>query len=94
MYLAFISGFCKACIHYFYPFLPCSLIDTLGVWAIPATIIITYLIIAIEGIARNLEEPFGLTEDHLNLGAITESIRESVNEVLLGQKSNEESNSI
>ncbi|HHT9952159.1 TPA: bestrophin family protein [Legionella pneumophila] len=75
-------------------FLPCSLIDTLGVWAIPATIIITYLIIAIEGIARNLEEPFGLTEDHLNLGSITESIRESVNEVLLGQNSNEESNSI
>ncbi|KGP62465.1 hypothetical protein EP47_14455 [Legionella norrlandica] len=72
-------------------FLPCSLIDTLGIWAIPATIIITYLIIAIEGIARNLEEPFGLTEDHLNLSSITESIRESVNEVLLGLQSNQES---
>jgi ion channel-forming bestrophin family protein len=62
--------------------LPCSLVDNLGVWSIPATILISYLIIAVEGIARNLEEPFGLTEDHLNLKAITEGIENSVNEIL------------
>ncbi|KTD61738.1 bestrophin family protein [Legionella spiritensis] len=66
--------------------LPCSLVDALGVWMIPSTVLISYLIIAVEGIARNLEEPFGLTEDHLNLGAITECINASVNEILLSER--------
>lgn len=72
--------------HVFFLFIlviPWSLIPVLGVWSIPATILICYLIIAIEGIARNLEEPFGLTEDHLNLTAITNNIKVSVNEILL-----------
>jgi len=63
--------------------LPWSLIQLLGIWSIPATIIISYLIIAIEGIARNLEEPFGLTEDHINLSALTKNIKASVDEILL-----------
>ncbi len=65
--------------------LPYSLVESLGIWAIPATILISYLLTAIEGIARNLEEPFGLTEDHLHLNSFTKTIKTSVNQILLGE---------
>lgn len=62
--------------------MPVSMNDIIGIFAIPATIVITYFILALEGIARNLEEPFGVTEDHINLCQINESLSQSINEIL------------
>jgi putative membrane protein len=62
--------------------MPVSMNDVIGVYAIPVTIIITYFILALEGIARNLEKPFGVTEDHINLCEINENLSLSVNQIL------------
>lgn len=62
--------------------MPVSMNDIIGIFAIPVTIVITYFILALEGIARNLEEPFGITEDHIQLGQINENLSLSINEIL------------
>ena len=64
--------------------LPWGLVESFGVWAIPLTILISYIVIAGEAVARWVEEPFGRGEDHLDLESICEAIDLSVSEVLTG----------
>tara|TARA_Y100000588_G_C14238428_1_gene918295 strand:- start:1437 stop:1616 length:180 start_codon:yes stop_codon:yes gene_type:complete len=40
------------------------------------------LIISTEGIARDLEEPFGLTKDHLNIKELVNAIEICINQIL------------
>ena len=47
-----------------------------------------YFVIAGEGIAHYVEEPFGEQEDHLRLETICETIDRSVSEVLLAEHAN------
>jgi putative membrane protein len=62
--------------------LPWGLVESFGPWTIPLTILISYIVIAGEAVARWVEEPFGRGEDHLDLESICLAIDRSVSEVL------------
>jgi len=65
--------------------LPWGLPDAFGFWNVPLMVLIAYLVIGVEAIAHYVEEPFGDTEDHLDLEAICSSIERSCSEILGGQ---------
>lgn len=62
--------------------LPWALAASFGAWTVVLTMLITYIVVAGEAIARWVEEPFGRGEDHLDLESICEAIDRSVSEVL------------
>jgi putative membrane protein len=62
--------------------LPWGLVESFGAWTIVLTMLISYLVIGGEAIARWVEEPFGRGEDHLDLESICLAIDRSVTEVL------------
>jgi len=76
-------SFTWQCIVVYLLVLPWGLVDDFGAWTTPLTILVAYFVIAGEGIARCVEEPFGLHEDHLDLESICHGINRSVSEVLL-----------
>ncbi|MDQ3331895.1 MAG: hypothetical protein M3552_14785 [Planctomycetota bacterium] len=58
--------------------LPWGIIGELAWWAVPLTIIQAYLFVAIDEIARAIEDPFGLDDDDLDLDGICRTIELSV----------------
>lgn len=76
-------AFSLQCIVLVLLILPLGLADEFGWVAVPATVLIAYLVVAGEVIARTVEEPFGFHEDQLNLQALCEAIDTSVGEALL-----------
>ena len=80
------GAFTTQCIGIFLLVLPWGLVDDFGVWTVPISMIAAYIVIAAEVIARYVEQPFGLLEDHLNLESITRSIDISVTDELLGSE--------
>ena len=71
------------CIALYLLVLPWGLFDDFAAWTIPVTVVIAYIVIAGEGIAKKVEHPFGVHEDQLDLERITEEIDRSVSEILL-----------
>ena len=70
------------CIVLYLLFLPWGLIDDFGVWTVPLTTLTAYFVMAGEGIAHYVEEPFGPHEDHLDLESMCQTIDRSVSEAL------------
>jgi putative membrane protein len=66
--------------------LPWELVDEIGWWALPATALTTFLVCSAESVAREIEVPFGLSTDHLDLEGICEGISR-VTGTVLGVKS-------
>lgn len=62
--------------------MPFPLIQSMGYYSIFMVMFSSYLILALEAIARNLEQPFGVCEDHIQLCQINNNIQQSVNEIL------------
>ena len=58
-----------------------ALIEEFGYWTVPVTVVGAYFIIAGEGIAHHIEEPFGVQEDQLHLDTICGKIESSVSEI-------------
>jgi len=75
-------SFTWQCITAYLLVLPWGLVDDFGTWTIPLTVLTSYFVIAGEGIAHYVEEPFGEHEDHLDLDRICGAIKTSVSEVL------------
>lgn len=63
-------------------YLPWSLVGDFGYFAILLTVLISYFVIAAEGIAHYVERPFGTDDDHLDLETICAGIDASVTEIL------------
>jgi len=61
--------------------LPWGVIGQLSWWAIPATIVQAYLFVAIDEIARAIENPFGFDDDDLDLDGICRGIEQSVGDI-------------
>ena len=70
------------CISLYLLVLPWGLVDDFGIWTVPLTVIVAYVITAGEAISLYVEEPFGRQEDHVDLERITRGIDASVSEVL------------
>lgn len=64
-------------------FLPWQIVEAHNAWTIPIVIIASYMVFGLEGIARNLEDPFGPTEDHVDMEGIANTIRKSANQILI-----------
>ena len=75
-------SFTWQCIGVYLLVLPWGLVGDFGAWTIPLCMVVAYFVIAGEGIARYVEEPFGVDEDHLDLEGICHNIDASVSEVL------------
>jgi putative membrane protein len=75
-------SFSVQCIVIYLLVLPWEMVDDFKYWTVPLTMTIAYFAFAGEGIARYVEEPFGLEEDHLDLEGMVAGIDESVSEIL------------
>lgn len=73
----------QQCIVLYLLVLPWSLVNQFGVWTIPCTVVIAYIIISGEVLAYHIERPFGDTEDHVDLDAICATISGTVTEALV-----------
>jgi len=74
--------FIRQSIGWYLVSLPFGLLEDLGFWTIPSTALIAYFMIGIELIAEEVEEPFGLDADDLELETYCETIRSSVTEII------------
>ena len=61
--------------------LPWGVIGQLSWWAIPANIVQAYLFVAIDEIARAIENPFGFDDDDLDLDGICRAVEQSVRDI-------------
>lgn len=61
--------------------IPWLLVPTFDVWTLPLIFIGTYFLIAVEFLAEEVEEPFGLDPNDLPLDAICQTIEKSVCQV-------------
>lgn len=62
--------------------LPWGLMETFGLWMIPAVGMIGYFIIGVEIIAEQIEDPFGRDEDDLHLDDICRTIESNILEIV------------
>jgi len=63
--------------------LPWGLVDFFGYWAAPVSMVVAYMMIGIEVLAEDIEEPFGTDADDLPLDDICVTIERSVREIVL-----------
>lgn len=62
--------------------LPWGIVDLLGYWDAPIVMVVGYLMIGIEVLAEDIEEPFGTDSDDLPLDDICKTIDRSVREIV------------
>ena len=62
--------------------LPWGIVDLLGYWVAPIVLVVSYLMIGIEVLAEDIEEPFGTDPDDLPLDDICRTIDHSVREIV------------
>lgn len=61
--------------------LPWGIVNEFGIWTIPIAFLTSYFIIAAEGIAAHIEQPFGIDGDGLDLDGVCETIQSSLEEI-------------
>jgi putative membrane protein len=76
------SFFIKLFILIFVTLLPFSILEVYGYITIPAVLIMSYVLIGLEMIGEEIEEPFGTEQNDLPLDQISRNIRISVHEIL------------
>ena len=75
-------SFSRQIIFVFLLCLPFIFIPGSGYYSVIFTAFSSYIVFGLEGIAANLEEPFGDTDDHLELDAMCETIQTSVTKII------------
>lgn len=60
---------------------PIYIIDELGMWAIPSIAVVCYFLVGTELLAEDVEEPFGIGPDNLDLDGYCRAIERSVGEI-------------
>ena len=78
------SMFIKKFIFIYLVTLPFAFVTTSGYLTIPIVVIITYVLLSVELIAEEIEDPFGGDVNDLPTDELTIKIRENVREILLG----------
>lgn len=75
-------AFVRQCIFLYLLLLPWCLVESYGVWTIPAMIVVSYFMIGIELIAETVEQPFGSSDDHIPLDGICDKLAESIFQIV------------
>lgn len=63
--------------------LPLAFITEFGYWTIPIVLIIFFILVSVELIAEEIEDPFGGDSNDLPIDELTEKIKNNVREILL-----------
>lgn len=62
--------------------LPFGLVENMGWWAVPVVGLVAFTLYGIEGIGRQLEDPFGYDRNDIKMDAIVEDLRVEVEALL------------
>ena len=62
--------------------LPLGFVTTFGWWAVPVVMLVFYILVSVELIAEEIEDPFGVDENDLPLNGLCETIRTNTEEIL------------
>lgn len=74
-------AFTQQCLFLFLLSLPWGLVNVFGMWTIPVTGLSAFVVIAVESVARHIEDPFGTNDDQLDLAGVCNGIRISVTQI-------------
>ena len=58
--------------------LPFALVSQMAWWAVPIVVLVTFTLYGIDGIASQLEDPFGFDRNDIRMDSIVEDIREEI----------------
>jgi len=58
-----------------------SFVATFEWWSVPVVMLVFYILVSVELIAEEIEDPFGVDENDLPLDALCETIEENVSEI-------------
>lgn len=58
--------------------LPFALVNEMGWWAVPVVVLISFTLYGIDGIASQLEDPFGFDRNDIKMDSIVEDIRNEI----------------
>lgn len=73
--------FARQCVGLYLATLPWGIVDSFHWWTVPLTGIISYFMLGLEIVAEDVEEPFGLDIDDLDLDKLCHAIETTVKEV-------------
>ena len=62
--------------------LPLGFVTTFGWWAVPVVMLVFYILVSVELIAEEIEDPFGVDENDLPLDDMCTTIRANTDEIL------------
>ena len=76
------SMFMKKFIFLYVVTLPLGFVTTFGWWAVPVVMLVFYILVSVELIAEEIEDPFGVDENDLPLDGLCQTIRTNTDEIL------------
>lgn len=76
------SAFIKKFIFLYVITLPFGFALTLGMYTIPATVFLFYILASLELIAEEIEDPFGNDSNDLPMGKIAENIKQNIEDIM------------
>jgi len=62
--------------------LPIGFVSTFAWWSVPVVMLIFYILVSVELIAEEIEDPFGVDDNDLPLDGLCETIQSNVEEIL------------
>src|SRR6185295_6855071 len=62
--------------------LPFAMVDEMGWWGVPVIVLVAFMLYGIEGIGRQLEDPFGYDKNDIKMDAIILDTQEEVEALL------------
>lgn len=74
--------FLKKFIFIYVTTLPIGLVPAFGYWAVPASVFVFYILVSMELLAEEIEDPFGNDPNDLPTQSLSEKIRANVREIL------------
>jgi putative membrane protein len=80
------SMFMKKFIFIYTMTMPLGFITTFAYWTIPIVMFVFYILVSIELIAEEIEDPFGLDSNDLPMEEMSLRIKHNVREILLGKE--------
>lgn len=76
------SMFLKKFIFLYVVTLPIGFVATFAWWSVPVVMLVFYILVSVELIAEEIEDPFGVDENDLPLDGLCETIQGNVEEIL------------
>ena len=76
------SMFMKKFIFLYVVTLPLGFVNTFGWWAVPVVMLVFYILVSVELIAEEIEDPFGVDDNDLPLDGMAQTIRSNTDEIL------------